>query len=70
MFKEGVKYKLSGYKSFGVEYTESESTIAEYKSGMWYKVLEDGRVSGKSGLHFTIKSATPLREYNLNKLIK
>ena len=36
MYKEGIKYKLTGYQPVGIAYNVPRTEIAEYKNGYWY----------------------------------
>jgi hypothetical protein len=36
MYKEGIKYKLTGYQPVGIDYNIQREEIAEWKNDNWY----------------------------------
>lgn len=55
MYKEGVKYKLVGFRPVGINYNIPRVEIAEWKNGFWYPY---GR--GKQIMNFVIEEVVEL----------
>lgn len=55
MYKENVKYKLTGYRPVGIDYNVPREEIAEFRKGNWFREGSKKRLT-----NFVIEVATEI----------